>query len=99
MDECSQFLFENPEYPTDIYLAHLVQLKRIVERIAQSIYFHQWENKPASKAPIGLHIKVFQTELETFQASLPSELQQNSMSLSLCLFLTWIVKFVYVSNS
>ncbi|KAH8813127.1 hypothetical protein F5884DRAFT_787485 [Xylogone sp. PMI_703] len=81
MDECARFLSENPEYPTDIYLVHLVQLQRTVERITKSVLHHQWEGKTTIKAPLDLHMKMFEDELSRLHSALPSELQENKFLL------------------
>ncbi|RFU28196.1 hypothetical protein B7463_g8144, partial [Scytalidium lignicola] len=84
MDECCQFLSENPEYSTDIYLVRLIQLQHIVERISRSIHHHNWEGKSIIKAPMELHMKTFQAELASFQASVSSDLQENKFFLMHC---------------
>jgi hypothetical protein len=76
-ESCSVFA-DAVEYPIDdIYLAHLVRLQHIIERIGQSILHNNGETSSITNAPINMHVEAFQAEPHSFRDSLPLELQQN----------------------
>ncbi len=77
--ECCEAVAEAGGQENDILLVHLVKLQCIVEEIRLG---GLWDSvllgeSHAPKAPIGVYVKAFQAELQSFKNSLPLDLQQD----------------------
>jgi hypothetical protein len=75
-DSCNA-LSQIPEYESDIYLVQLVKLQQIAENITQNLPYDAPQSFWTSKPPIGLLVKAFQMELQSFKDSLPQKLLQD----------------------
>jgi hypothetical protein len=83
IQQCYEDILNNPENSKDIYLAHLVELRRIdlnIENVKNlGIQFPRLE--PALwNCAVGVHLKLLMSELQKFKASLPESLQQDRKS-------------------
>jgi hypothetical protein len=75
-DSCNA-LSQKPEYESDIYLVQLVKLQQIAENITQALPYDAPQSFWTSKPPIGLLVKAFEMELQSFKESLPQALLQD----------------------
>lgn len=82
LEESCRILSSTPEYLSDVHLVFLVKIQHIMERIGQTLHsYNDWTStSTATRAPIGLHVRGFEAEIQSLKESLPPELQQNSTS-------------------
>ncbi|MCJ1466617.1 hypothetical protein MMC07_005237 [Pseudocyphellaria aurata] len=73
---CCDALSSSLEQRSDAFLVASVRLQCIIERMQVVLSFRS-VGLDASKAPIGMHVNMFQTELQAFKASLPLDIQQS----------------------
>lgn len=76
--ECCHKLEEAGEYQSDALLVQLVHLQEIRYRMGRSFPYDDSHGSRRPDAPVEMFVRAWQKELETFWASVPSELQQNS---------------------
>jgi hypothetical protein len=77
VEETCNALLRNPEYDSDVFLVQLVRLQQMAEKITQTLPCDAPQSFWASKPPMGLLVKAFQTELQSFKSALPQNLQQD----------------------
>ncbi|KAJ5091777.1 hypothetical protein NUU61_006647 [Penicillium alfredii] len=70
-------LLDSHEYESDLLLAGLVQVQQIAERIVQAVPYDEPDNPHVLHAPIILHLKTLQRELESQAQSIPPVLKHN----------------------
>lgn len=76
LDTCCDVLERNMEYEGDLLLVHMVR----IQKLAQSIAVTWDENSPSLPSmhlPPTMVIQAFQEQLDSFQANLPPQLQDN----------------------
>ena len=80
--ECCLKLEEAREYQSDALLVQLVRLQEIGYRMGRSFPYDNSHTSRRPDAPVEMFVRAWQRELETFWATLPTELLQNCMSIS-----------------
>jgi len=83
LDDCLQMLAEQKEHSTDLFLAQLVRLQLIVERVTQAPWndYGQAESTSSLRAPSNFCLKALQERLSDFKSRSPPEFLQNRMSI------------------
>jgi hypothetical protein len=74
IEYCCQALLEAAEYESDIILVALVRVQAIIETANRNLLSR---GRPGEKAPVWMHVKSSQFELQTYWNSLPPNVQQN----------------------
>ena len=77
LDCCCDSLLSSAEYPTDALAVASVRLQIIIERMQDTLKGRNPHQKVSLLAPIGMHVKIFQDELQGFKASLPTVVQED----------------------
>ena len=83
-------LAETPEYPSDALLAQYARLQLIEDDVCQAPWIEGEGISSDSRAPSSYHLKSLEAQMKAFKQQLPTELQQNGLSMPYCT-MTWLM--------
>lgn len=78
IEESCQALLQCAEYPTDLQLVYVVKIQYLTDRITQTIHINDINVTSPHKDILELHIRAFQSEIESIRESLPPSLAKNT---------------------
>lgn len=72
-DECCRAIEQKLEFPTDVFLVHLVRTMHLADRIVHTICSDDCNYPKLHSAPLGLIIRDFESELRNIKTSFSCE--------------------------
>ena len=73
-------LKEEMEYPVDANLLYLIQLQRLAEEVYETFHLEKLSNNTQMEMMrLQTHVKVYNTRLQEWRASLPLDIQKSRM--------------------
>lgn len=77
LETCCKAIDAKKEFPSDVFLISLVRIQLIAHKITMAVTFDP--SQPlASPLPLMSVVQSFQQQIDSFLASLPEELKDNS---------------------
>jgi len=81
-NECLQVIEAEKEFESDTLLVQLVKLRLISERVNEMPWLSPVAENTPMRAPAPIYLKSLEAQLQDFKSNIPSELSDNSKSLS-----------------
>jgi hypothetical protein len=78
-DACCRALEEIVEYPSDVYLVHLVRLQQKADKIGEMLYSEDLDTTSGVTPPLAMGITALEKEIVNIGPSLPLDIPQACM--------------------